>query len=87
MLSHMKRTTLVLDPALYAGLKKRAAAEGRTLTDVVESALRLGLAGRTPARRARVTLPSYDLGPFLVSPADADAVAGLRRGAAPREEE
>ena len=87
MLLHMKRTTLILDSALYAGLKKRAAAEGRTLTDVVESALRLGLAARTSARRARVTLPSYDLGPFLVSPVDADAIAGLRRGPAPREEE
>jgi len=87
MLSHMKRTTLLLDPTLYAALKKRAAAEGRTLTDVVERALRLGLAARAPARRAHVTLPSYDLGPFLVSPADADAVAALRRGALPREEE
>jgi hypothetical protein len=83
----MKRTTLLLDPALYAGLKKRAAAEGRTLTDVVESVLRLGLAARASTRRGRVALPSYDLGPFLVSPADADAVVGLRRGAAPREEE
>ena len=83
----MKRTTLVLDAALYAELKKRAAAEGRTLTDVVERALRLGLAARAPARRARVALPSYDLGPFLVSPADADAVAGLQRGATAREEE
>ena len=43
MLLHMKRTTLVLDSALYAALKRRAAAEGRTLTDVVERALRLGL--------------------------------------------
>jgi len=86
MLSHMKRTTLALDAALYAELKKRAAAEGRTLTDVVERALRLGLAARSPVRRARVGLPSYDLGPFLMSPADADAVAGLRRSVTSREE-
>ncbi len=87
MLSHMKRTTLVLDTALYAELKKRAAAEGRTLTDVVERVLRLGLAPRVPARRGRLALPSYDLGPFLVSPGDADAVAEVRRGAVPREAE
>ena len=87
MLSHMKRTTLVLDTALYAELKKRAAVEGRTLTDVVERALRLGLAVRAPVRRARMALPSYDLGPFLVNPGDADAVAEARRGAVPREEE
>ena len=69
MLSHMIRTTLLIDDALYAELKRRAAAEGRTLTDIVEGALRLGLhaAGR---RRARVQLPSYDLGPFLVDPSE-----------------
>ena len=70
MLSHMKRTTLILDTSLYAELKRRAAGEGRTLTEVVEQALRRGL--QTPAaRRARRTLPSYDLGPFLVDPARA----------------
>lgn len=69
MLSHMKRTTLVLDPALYARLKRRAADEGRTLSDVVERALRLGLETLTSSRRGRVVLPSYELGPFLVDPA------------------
>ena len=70
MLLHMKRTTLLLDDALYADLKRRAAAEGRTLTEVVEGALRLGLHAATGRRRARVQLPSYDLGPFLVDPSD-----------------
>lgn len=69
MLSHMKRTTLVLDPAVYARLKKRAADEGRTLSDVVERALRLGLEALASSRRGRVALPSYELGPFLVDPA------------------
>jgi len=73
MLIHMKRTTLILEPALYADLRRRAAAEGRTLTDVVERALRLGLAVRTQGRRGHVALPSYDLGPFLVDPAEATA--------------
>jgi len=72
MLSHMKRTTLLLDASLYAALKQRAAAEGRTLTETVEKALRLGLQ-TAAARRPRVVLPSYDLGPFLVDPADRDA--------------
>ena len=83
----MKRTTLVLDPALYAALRKRAAAEGRTLTDVIELALRLGLAARAPGRRPRVTLPSYDLGPFLADPAAASATLHRRRGVAPREDD
>jgi hypothetical protein len=83
----MKRTTLLLDAGLYAELKRRAAAEGRTLTDVVERALRLGLASRPTTRRARVAFPSYDLGPFLVSPADHGAVAqALRHPRATAEE-
>ena len=67
MLQHMKRTTLLLEPALYHELKRRAAAEGRTLTEVVEQALRRGLHAPAP-RRGRRTLPSYDLGPYLVDP-------------------
>ena len=65
----MKRTTLQLDDALYRELRRRAAGEGRTLTEVVERALREGLAAAPAARRPRVSLPSYDLGPFLLDPA------------------
>ena len=68
MLMHMKRTTLLLDTALYAELKRRAANEQRTLTEIVERTLRAGL--RTPrGRPSRHTIPSYDLGPWLVDPA------------------
>ena len=68
MLLHMKRTTLQIDPLLVAELRRRAASEGRTLTEVLERALRAGLeTGRDPRRR-RVALPSYDLGPFLADP-------------------
>ena len=63
MTTHMKRTTLILDNALLAELRGRAAREGRTLTEVVERTLRAGLAA--PPRARRVHLPSYDLGPFL----------------------
>jgi len=69
MLLHMKRTTLILHPSLDAELRRRATAEHRTLTEVVEQALRLGL--RSPkGRRPSVALPSYDLGPFLLDPMD-----------------
>ena len=80
MRTHMKRTTLVLDATLYAELKRRAAAEGRTLTEVTERTLRLGLAAHAAPRRARVSLPSYDLGPFLADPARRDAVPGAPEG-------
>ena len=77
MLLHMKRTTLVLPAALHAELKARASAERRTLSDVVERALRLGLDAMSVGRRARVRLPSYDLGPWLADPGRRDAWPGL----------
>lgn len=80
MRTHMKRTTLILDAALYAELKRRAAAEGRTLTEVTERTLRLGLAAHAAPRRTRVSLPSYDLGPFLADPARRDPVPGAPEG-------
>ncbi len=72
----MKRTTLNLDAALYAELKRQAASEGRTLTERLERAVRLGLAAEAHGRRTRVTLPSYDLGPFLVDPNDRSSWPG-----------
>ena len=54
------RTTLNLDDALVQAAKRRALETGRTLTAVIEDALRSVL-GRQPAeQRARVTeLPTY----------------------------
>ena len=86
MLLHMKRTTLILDPAIYAELKRRAAVEGRTLTDVVEHLLRLGIQSAGSGRRGRMQLPSYDLGPFLVSPADTGTLASLEEQTREAEE-
>ncbi len=82
----MMRTTLVLDPALYARLKQQAAREGRTLSDVVERTLRLGLAALAGGHRGRVTLPSYELGPYLVDPADRESFARLAAGPPEAEE-
>ncbi len=80
----MKRTTLLLDPALYGELKRRAVAEGRTLTEVIEHHLRLGIQAASALRRGRIRLPSYDLGPFLVDPSDREARAGTLRSWVPR---
>ena len=80
MLMHMKRTTLLLDGSLHAELRKRAAAEGCTLTEVVDRALRMGLAAQAAGRRGRVRLPSYDLGPFLADPALRDTVLPAPEG-------
>lgn len=82
MRTHMKRTTLILDSALWAELRRRAASDGRTLTELVERTLRAGLEGALPVRRTRTPLPSFDLGPFLVDVAD----RARRAGGTPRED-
>jgi hypothetical protein len=88
----MIRTTLLLDTDLYHELKRRAATEGRTLTEVVEHLLRLGIQAGSRARRGRVRLPSYDLGPFLSSPSERSLFPGAEpaprhgRGAAHGDE-
>jgi hypothetical protein len=70
MLFHM-RTTLVIDDELFRELKRRAADEGRTLSEVTQEALRLGLAPRQARRRPkRVKLPSFHMGKPLVDLAD-----------------
>jgi hypothetical protein len=54
------RTTLRLDEHLLAEAKKYAAASGRTLTAVVEDALRDALARRpSGAKRPRVRLKTF----------------------------
>lgn len=73
MIIHM-RTTLIIDDALFRELKKRAAEERRTLTEVTQEALRLGLERRPAAgrRRKRVKLPSFAMGRPRVDLADRD---------------
>ena len=54
------RTTIRLDDQLLKDTKAAAAQSGRTFTDYVSDALRERLARqRTPARRERVTLPTW----------------------------
>jgi hypothetical protein len=77
MLLHMKRTTLILDEGLMSELRRRAHDERRTLTELVERALRLGLEALAAGRRSRVKLPSYDLGPFLADPSQRETFRGV----------
>jgi hypothetical protein len=57
------RTTIRLDDQLLADAKRYARESGRTLTAVIEDALRQVLARRTPDRpRERVTLTTYGRG-------------------------
>jgi Arc/MetJ family transcription regulator len=54
------RTTVRLDPDLLAEAKKTAAVRGKTLTAVIEDALRESLSRRNdPKRRKKVKLPTF----------------------------
>lgn len=71
------RTTVNLDERLLAEAKARAAATGRTLTAVVEDALREAFARRSSdGRAARPTLPVFR-GSRLAPSVDLDDSAAL----------
>lgn len=61
MLFHVK-TTLNIDEGVFTELKREAARQGRTMSDLVESALRVMLTGQR-SRRALRPLPSAAMGP------------------------
>jgi hypothetical protein len=52
-----ERTTVRLPPDLVRRAKRKAAAEGRTLTALIEEGLRRVLSERPPAGKARRILP------------------------------
>jgi len=72
MVYHMK-TTLNIDDTVMTQLKREAARQGRTMSEMVETALRLMLKSR--ARRDRPpALPSFCSGGMLVDVADREAL-------------
>lgn len=52
------RTTIRLDDELLLAVKRRAAEQGRTITRVIEDALRATLAQRSAPSEERVVLPT-----------------------------
>jgi plasmid stability protein len=72
MVFHMK-TTLNIDDTVMAELKREAARQGRTMSDLVETALRVML--RPPRRRKGLPrLPTFNSGGHLVDIADRSAL-------------
>lgn len=68
------RTTLNLPDALAEAVKARAAAEGRTVTSLVEEGLRLVLARTLPSETPELPAFGDPGGQFLVDVTDRDAV-------------
>jgi hypothetical protein len=73
MVSHMKKTTLNIDDTVMAELRREAARQGCTMSELVETALRL-LFRAQRKREALPPLPTFDSGGMLVDIADRDAL-------------
>ena len=78
MVSCMK-TTLNIDDTVMARLKREAARQGRTMSDLVESALRLLF--QVKKRREKLpSLPTFSMGHMRVDVADRAALYDLMGG-------
>jgi len=75
---HMK-TTLEIDETVMRELKARAARDGTTMSELVESALRNFLAVPGPGGTLP-PLPTHDFGGWVVDPADREAMGELIDG-------
>jgi hypothetical protein len=78
MVAHMK-TTLNIDDTVMAELKREAARQGRTMSELVETALRLLL--RSQRKRTTIRpLPKFHGGGELVDIADRNALYDAMEG-------
>ena len=78
MVFHMK-TTLNIDDTVMARLRKESARTGRTMSELVETALRRLFQSR-PEASALPALPSFDSGGALVDIADREALYHAMEG-------
>ncbi len=78
MVSHMK-TTLNIDDTVMAQLKREAAHQGRTMSELVETALRLLFRSRRE-RTELPPLPTFRSGGHLADVADRDALYRAMEG-------
>lgn len=74
MVFHMK-TTLIIDDGVMTRLREEAARQGRTLSELVEAALRRMLNDRRGEGRKKLSpLPSFQGGRALVDISDREAL-------------
>jgi len=80
MVFHMK-TTLNIDDTVMARLRQESARSGRTMSELVEAALRLLLEkDRRRARPKLRPLPTFRGGGYLVDIADREALYDVMEG-------
>lgn len=78
MVSHMK-TTLNIDDTVMTRLRREAARTGRTMSELVETALRRLFQSRRESVQLDA-LPTFDSGGSLVDIADRDALYNAMEG-------
>jgi hypothetical protein len=74
------KTTLNIDDSVMAELKREAARQGRTMSEMVESALRLLLRSQRKRDAVLPELPTFHSGGALVDVADRDALYQAMEG-------
>ena len=79
MVFHVK-TTLVLDDSIITRLKEEAVRRGQTMSELVESALRLFLEKHEKEPKKLRALPKFDGGGCLVDVADRNALYTAMEG-------
>jgi hypothetical protein len=72
--------TLNIDETVFAELKREAARQGRTMSELVEVALRLMLFSRPKHRATPPDLPKFHSGGSVVDIADRDALYQAMEG-------
>jgi Arc/MetJ family transcription regulator len=73
------KTTLNIDGQLMAKVKQEAARQGRTMSEFIESALRVALRGNRK-RVKQAGLPTFRGGSFRANVADNDALQDFMEG-------
>lgn len=74
------KTTLIIDDTVMESLRVRAAAEGTTISKLVEAALRRLLETPTKPAEPLPPLPAFDSGGALVDVADRDTLYAAMEG-------
>lgn len=80
MVFHTMKTTLVIDDAVMAKLRKEAARQDRTISELVEAALRLLLEKSKTTSAALPPIPTFKSGGAMVDVADRDALYRAMEG-------
>ena len=80
MVSHLK-TTLNIDDTVMARLRRESVRQGRTMSELVEAALRLLFqSGKRKSKAKLRPLPSFRSGGYLVDIADRNALYDAMEG-------